>query len=189
MSLFDSLRVLLDKIQKDRLASVGGHESDPSADTAAAGARASQGVKTFYSYLAQTIEEEPNPVVASFALNFYGIGASQEASANYGVQDPSYEVAKLEALSKDLQKRFPSSSSVAAIAQAVQLTINVPRVGAIAPDLSLPAIQAVRSLVLVACGANSCSWISGPVGASPVVRRTPMWSGHTRSSKTRILPW
>jgi peroxiredoxin len=134
--LFDSLRVLLDNIQKDRLASVGGQGSGP--DTAVAAARAAQGVKAFYGYLAQTVEEEPNPVVASFALNFYGIGASQDAATNDGVQDPSYDVAKLQALSQDLQKRFPSSTSVAAIAQAVQLTINIPRPGAIAPELSLP---------------------------------------------------
>ena len=140
--LFDSLHVLLDGIQQARMASMPMQDSTgtapPPVDTAAARVRAEQNVKAFYDYLAQTVKEDPNPVVASFALNFYGIGANEDAATQYGVNTPDYSVATLSDLSQGLQKRFPTSASVASTAEAVQRILGVPRVGSVAPDLSLP---------------------------------------------------
>jgi len=131
--LTDSLRVLLEGIQQIKEA------LSKSNDTSAASQLlADQKVNTFYSYLAQTAKEDPSPVIAAFALNFYGIGADQQSAASYGVDTKSYDVASLSSISDALVKKFPGNKNVAATIAGIQHLLNVPRVGAMAPDLSLP---------------------------------------------------
>ncbi|WP_162852460.1 TlpA disulfide reductase family protein [Dinghuibacter silviterrae] len=140
-TLFDSLHVILDNIQRDRMASMPAQDSASAAapaDTAAARIRAEQEVKDFYTYLAAAVRVDPNPVVASFALNFYGIGANEDEAAQYGVATPDYAVDTLNALTQELKTRFPQSTAVAATAESVAKILDVPRVGSIAPDLTLP---------------------------------------------------
>lgn len=139
--LFDSLHIMLDDIQQARMASMPPQDSAAATaprDTAGARMLAEQEVKGFYAYLARTVREDPNPVVASFALNFYGIGASNDAATQYGVNIPDYDVATLADLAQGLRKRFPLSTSVISTAEAVNRTLGVPRVGSTAPDLALP---------------------------------------------------
>jgi peroxiredoxin len=140
-TLFDSLHIMLDDIQQARVASMPPQDSTAAAaprDTAGARMLAEHEAKDFYAYLARTVREDPNPVVGSFALNFYGIGASNEAATQYGINIPDYDVATLAALAQDLRKRFPLSTSVISTAEAVNRSLAVPRVGSVAPDLSLP---------------------------------------------------
>jgi peroxiredoxin len=136
-TLFDSLHVILDNIQKDRMAAAG-DSTGKAGDTAAARMSADRLVKDFYAYLATTVRVDPNPVVASFALNFYGIGANQDEAAQYGVDMQSYPVDTLTTLTQELKTRFPTSTAVASTAESVARIVDVPRVGSVAPDLSLP---------------------------------------------------
>ena len=129
--LTDSLRVLLEGIQQIKEAQYKNNDTS-------AGPIAEQKVNAFYGYLAQTAKDDPSPVIAAFALNFYGIGADQQSAASYGVDTKSYDVALLASIADQLSKKFPGNKNVAATVSGIQHLLNVPRVGAMAPDLSLP---------------------------------------------------
>jgi peroxiredoxin len=133
--LFDSLHTILDGIlrAKEPMMADSGVTAAP-VDTAAT----QQKVDAFYDYLAQTVKEDPSPVIACFALNFYGIGADNASAAQYGVNSPNYSVATLGSLADNLQQRFPGNPGVTGTIESVHRTLNIPRVGAMAPELSLP---------------------------------------------------
>jgi peroxiredoxin len=131
--LTDSLRLLLQDVQQVKQA------QEKSGDTSATtSALAEQRTGVFYDYLARTAREEASPVIAAFALNFYGIGADEQSAAQYGVDTKSYDVATLSSLADDLSKKFPGNKSITSTIAGIKHLLDVPRVGSIAPDLSLP---------------------------------------------------
>ena len=129
----DSLRIFMENVQRIKQAQAQGGDS-----SAATEALAEQNVTSFYDFLARTARAESDPVIAAFALNFYGIGADQEAAAQYGVDTKSYDAATLSSLAAELSKKFPTDKNIQTTCDGIKHILNVPRVGSAAPDLSLP---------------------------------------------------
>lgn len=95
-------------------------------------------IHQFYGTLAGAIRTDPSPVIAAFALNFYGVGADREAAEQNEVYTPTYSVDTLNALAQSLKQRFPSSAIVQTQLAAAGKAMGVPHVGGVAPDLTLP---------------------------------------------------
>jgi peroxiredoxin len=125
-SLFDSLHSILDdigRLKMDSLAPLSASEDK---------------VNGFYRFLADNVREDPSPMIATFALSFYEIGADEAGAAQYGVNTPNYSVDTLFALGEELKKRFPGNAGVTGAVAALSKISAAPRVGALAPDLALP---------------------------------------------------
>lgn len=95
-------------------------------------------IHQFYGTLAGAIRNDPSPVIAAFALNFYGVGADREAAEQNEVYTPTYSVDTLNALAQSLKQRFPSSAIVSTQFAAAGKAMGIPHVGGVAPDLTLP---------------------------------------------------
>jgi peroxiredoxin len=131
-TVFDSLQGILNNIKVLR------DSGATSRDTAGVAAALSQNVGQFYSYLTQVIQEDPNPVIASFAINFYGAGADQTTAESWGINTADFNTDALNALAQGALKRFPSDSVVKDAVTALNGILNKPRIGGPAPDLTLP---------------------------------------------------
>ncbi len=131
-TVFDSLQAILNSIRILR------DSSAHSTDDPIIAAQIGQNVHQFYAYLTQTIKEDPNPVITSFALNFYGAGADLTTAESWGINTPDFDVNALSILSQSALKRFPADSVVADAVTALNGIINKPRIGGQAPELSLP---------------------------------------------------
>ncbi|HTJ13979.1 MAG TPA: TlpA disulfide reductase family protein [Dinghuibacter sp.] len=94
--------------------------------------------RQLYDTLAGVIRTDPSPVVASFALNFYAIGADHDAAEQSEINTSSYSVDTLNALAQGLQQRFPKDAIVSGQMAAVGKASGIPHVGSIAPELTLP---------------------------------------------------